>query len=92
MIAQNFMLNYRRLSEEALGLQLRRWKMVQKFHMFVHLLEIQVPLFGNARFWWTYGDEDFQRIIKKIAVECHPNTVNWMTMYRWAIDPRVFGD
>jgi hypothetical protein len=92
MIAQNFMLNYQRLTQEALGMRLRRWKMVQKFHMFVHLLEIQVPLFGNARFWWCYGDEDFQRIIKKIAGECHPSTVNWMTMYRWAIDPRVFSD
>jgi hypothetical protein len=84
-LAVNFMEIYHLLSKEAFNARLRRWKIAHKFHMFQHLCEIQIPNFGNARWYWTYSDEDFQRIIKEIALSCHPSTVSHMVLYKWVI-------
>jgi hypothetical protein len=78
-----FVASYGHLSHEALVAGVRAWKMVPKFHTFVHLCERQS--FINARFAWTYGDEDLQRIVKDIALACHKNTVAPCTLYRWLI-------
>ena len=84
-LVQNFMGIYKILSLEAKNDGQRKWKFVQKFHLFNHLCELQMILYGNGRMYWTYSDEDLQRILKKIAVGCHSKTVAWMTLYRWAI-------
>ena len=89
-LVQSFMIIYGKLSREALTARLRRWKFAQKFHLFQHLAEIQIILFGNARAFWTYSDEDFQRIIKHIALSCHPSTVCENVLHKWACD--IFGD
>jgi hypothetical protein len=84
-LAQTLIQLYHLLSKEALGMRLRRWKMPQKFHMFQHLCEIQIVLFGNARFYWTYTDEDLMKMMKEIALTAHPSNVAWMTLYKWGI-------
>ena len=38
---------------------------------------------GDPRFWWTYGDEDLQRIMKQIAVRCHPSNLATTVLFRW---------
>ena len=84
-LAQSFMQLYRKLSKEAYDARERKWKFAPIFHLFQHLCERQMIYAGNGRFWWTYPDEDMQRVLKNIAVQCHKRTVAWMTMYRWAI-------
>ena len=80
-----FMGIYYQLSLEAVQMRLRRWKFAPKFNLFQHLCELQMVKFGNGRFYWTYSDEDLQRILKNIAVRNHSSTVAWMTLYRYAI-------
>ena len=63
-----------------------RWKFAQKFHLFQHLCEIQLILFGNARAYWIYGDEDFQGIVKLIALSLQPSTVALNVLSKWACD------
>ena len=38
---------------------------------------------GNPRFWWAYSDEDLQKIMKQIALCCHPNNLPVTVLYRW---------
>ena len=40
---------------------------------------------GNPRFWWTYADEDLQRVMKAIALCCHPLNLAPTALYRWLI-------
>jgi hypothetical protein len=84
-LSQSFLQLYEKLSREALTAGQRKWKMAAKFHLFQHLCELQIPLYGNARFYWTYSDEDLQRIVKEIALSLHPTTVAHMLLYKWAI-------
>ena len=75
---------YNLLSVEALNAGIRMWKMTGKFHMFIHLCDIQLGL-GNPRTFWTYSDEDLQHLVKEVALSCHPITVCFMTLYKWVI-------
>ena len=63
----------------------RAWKLTAKFHLFLHLVEIQAVTLGNPRFYWVYMDEDLQQIIKKIALTCHPKLVAPLLLYKWLI-------
>jgi hypothetical protein len=74
---------YRNLSLEAAAKSERKWKMKPKLHETQHILEDFTWI--NPRHVWLYADEDLQRIIKLIAVECHPSAVPYMTLFRWVI-------
>ena len=77
---------YAALSAEALAPPASRaWKMVPKFHLFLHLCELQVGVKGNPRYYWTYCDEDLQRHVKEIAQSCHPSTLPTTSMYKWLL-------
>ena len=73
---------YRNLAVEAASNSERKWKMKPKLHETQHILE---DAFINPMHVWLYGDEDLQRIIKLSAVQCHPSTVPYMTLLRWAV-------
>ena len=81
----NFVDIYMKFSKEAVDKNLRRWKAAQKFHLFQHLCEHQIPMFGNAKWYWTYSDEDFQKVIKEVALSCHPRTVCHVILYKWVV-------
>ena len=49
---------YARLAKEALDNGTKAWKLVPKFHLFLHICQWQAEMFGNPRFAWTYADED----------------------------------
>eukprot|EP00959_Pyramimonas_sp_CCMP1952_P456598 9473443-Pyramimonas_sp.AAC.1 len=68
-LARAFINAYSQLSAEAIASRKRAWKMTPKFHTFVHLAEHQS--FMNPRFYWTYSDEDLQRLMKEIASSLH---------------------
>jgi hypothetical protein len=79
---------YRNLSLEAASNHERKWKIKPKLHETQHILEDFTWI--NPRKVWLYGDEDLQRIIKLIAVQCHPSAVPYMTLLRWAVG--TFGE
>ena len=87
-IARDFMSIYGKLSREALLGSIRAWKMPPKFHMWVHICEIQA-LHMNPRLFWTYVDEDMQRQIKAMALSCHPRTVCENVLFKWIV--LIFG-
>ena len=78
-----FMGIWGRLSSEALSIKSREWKMSPKFHLMQHILEHQSWL--NPRCTWTYSDEDLQRILKSVALSCHPTNVPHMVLFKWAV-------
>ena len=82
------MRNYRHLTDESLGLNVKTWKMKPKCHMTQHILEEESWI--NPRSVWLYGDEDLQRLIKLVAVQCHPRTVAYMCLYRWLL--KIYGE
>ena len=74
---------YLKLSAEALKNKVRAWKAVPKFHVFQHICEIQAAVFGNPRRYWTYSEEDLQRIMKMIALSVHTENVPPLALYKW---------
>ena len=66
----------------------RMWKMVAKFHGFVHICEDDAKVM-NPRFLWCYIDEDLQKFMKHIALSLHPKTVAEETLYKWCV--HLFG-
>ena len=60
--------SYRFLQNEAIAADRNRWHEVNKHHTMQHIL--QHAQFSNPRFSWCYPDEDFMRIVKKIAERC----------------------
>ena len=45
----------------------------------------EAQIFGNPRSWWTYSDEDFQRVMKEMALSCHATHVPHMALYKWLV-------
>ena len=84
-MATIFMAVYTKLAREAVDLRIRMWKLTPKFHLWVHLLEIQIQTIGNARAFWTYRDEDLQRLMKNIAIGVHPNNLALVVLYKWLL-------
>ena len=75
---------YLKLSKEAIVKHKRMWKSVPKFHVFVHICDLAVVL-GNPKYYWTYSDEDLQRVIKEVATSCHPRNMEQVVLYKWLI-------
>jgi hypothetical protein len=82
-LSQQLMTCYSQLSLEAFANGLQMWKMKPKFHQSQHLLEYQFYI--NPREVWLYADEDLQRIVKSIAVSCHPSTMHYMVILKWIL-------
>ena len=57
--------------------------MTAKFHLMQHILEHQSWI--NSREIWVYADEDLQRILKEVALSCHPATTPHMVLYKWVL-------
>ena len=83
--ARTFLGIYANLARESLIKKERAWKLTAKFHLYVHLCEVQAKVFGNPRFFWTYADEDLQRVMKGVALGCHPLNLAPMVLYKWML-------
>ena len=69
-LARQFHLLYSGLSREALAdvPVVKEWKMSPETHLFIHLMEWQVPEIGlNPRGYWTYADEDLVGTIVEVS-------------------------
>ena len=76
---------YQQLSIYAFGRGIRLWKMMPKMHLFLHLVEDQAPLYGNPRYWWTYGDEDLVGHLIDMSDGLHPRTLVVSLLFKWLI-------
>ena len=76
---------YSCLSAEAVHLEKRAWKLVPKFHLFVHLLQSQCLHYGNPRFCWCYSDEDMVGQMVEVARSCHPKTMAATALYKYLV-------
>eukprot|EP00969_Alexandrium_andersonii_P336612 14879087-Alexandrium_andersonii.AAC.1 len=74
---------YHALFQEATAAEIKGWNMTPKFHLFLHLCELQVPRMGNPRFYWTYPDEDLVGHMIEVAKSCHPKTMAFMALYKF---------
>ena len=74
---------YSNLSAEALGKEVREWKMSPKFHLMQHILEHQTWI--NPRNVWTYADEDLQKIMKAVARSSHAMNVPFTVLLKWMV-------
>ena len=74
---------YATLSSDAFKTGQKLWKIQPKFHLFEHLTESQAIIFGNPRYWWTYGDEDLVGLMIDIAEGVHASTVAISTIVKW---------
>ena len=59
--------------------------MTPKLHLFEHLCQVQVVLWGNPSFWWTYADEDLVGLAIDMAQNCHPTSLAITMLYKWLI-------
>ena len=80
-----FMKAYLQLSAEAVRAEKKLWKATPKFHAFDHIFQDQACTHGNPRYFWTYGDEDLQRIMNKNALACHPSNLAPCVLYKWLV-------
>ncbi len=60
----------------------KAWKLTPKFHLLLHLVEIQIPRWGNPRFFWCYADEDLVGQVVEVAGSCHPSTMAELALYK----------
>ena len=74
---------YTRLSNLAFNRSLKLWKLSPKMHLFLHLCLHQAILYGNPRYYWTYGDEDMVRILIGVADMVHPKTLAQSLLFKW---------
>jgi len=81
-IGADLVVLYNALSTEAAEQEKKGWKFAPKFHLFVHLCEIQAQYLGNPRFFWTYADEDLVGHLVEVAESCHPSTVAETAMFK----------
>ena len=63
----------------------KMYKMVPKFHHFLHVTGHQALVYGNPRYYWCYSDEDLQGHSKGIAASCHPTHFASTHLLKWAI-------
>jgi hypothetical protein len=86
-LGNQLMMMYSQLSDmcfsEYARLGHRLWKTSPKMHLFLHLCIWQAPLYGNPRYYWTYGDEDLVGRLVTIAETVHPNTLAVSVLAKW---------
>ena len=64
--------NYSALQAWAIATKKRTWHCTIKFHFAMHLALLSRSM--NPRFAWTYGDEDFMGLVKKVGEACTAGT------------------
>ncbi|CAE7838956.1 unnamed protein product [Symbiodinium necroappetens] len=79
----SFLLLYQFLAVENIPQHKRNWKIVPKFHSFLHLLQYVKRTSRNPRWEHCYQDEDLMKQIGNIASSTHPFTMDKVTCNRY---------
>ena len=61
----------------------RLWKTALKMHLCIHLCIWHALLYGNPRYYWTYGDEDLVGRLVTIAEGVHISTLAVSVLAKW---------
>jgi hypothetical protein len=61
----------------------RMFKPTPKLHLWEHLTEHQIISIGNARYFWTYPDEDLVGSFIEIAQSVHPKSLSISCLFKW---------
>ena len=61
------------------------WRIYPKFHIFVHVCELQIALQGNPRWSWCYQDESEIGAAVRCAEHAHPNTLHRALMQKYRL-------
>ena len=83
-IGKQLVILYNALSTAAAATQTKTWKFSRKFHMWLHLCEIQAGMY-NPRFFWTYADEDLIGQMLEVAQTCHASTLADTAWYKYLL-------
>ena len=83
-IGKQLVILYNALSTAAAATQTKTWKFSPKFHMWLHLCEIQAGMY-NPRFFWTYADEDLVGQMLEVAQTCHASTLADTALYKYLL-------
>eukprot|EP00959_Pyramimonas_sp_CCMP1952_P393490 8244856-Pyramimonas_sp.AAC.1 len=67
---------YHWLHDEAIRQGVRMWKLTPKVHLVQHSCEWQQAEWGNASYYWCYGDEDLVGLCTEAAGSLHPKTMS----------------
>ena len=85
-IGQDFCDIYAELSNCAYDNDIKMWKMTPELHMFIHLCQWDIVNSKlNPRVYWTYADEDLVGTLCEVAESCHPSTMPFVSLSKWAI-------
>jgi hypothetical protein len=82
---RNLVIIYSQLAAESVAKEERFWKLIPKFHIFLHLCEVQCTTWGNPRWYWCYSDEDLQKLMKAVALSCHPARMASEVLRKWVV-------
>ena len=61
------------------------WRLTPKFHLLLHLVEVQIPQWGSPRFFWCYADDDLIGQVIDVASSCHPSTMAAVALYKCSL-------
>ena len=61
----------------------RLFKITPKLHLWEHLTEDQMISVLNARYFWTYADEDLVGAFVEIAESVHAKTMSISCLFKW---------
>ena len=61
----------------------RMFKPTPKLHLWEHLTEHQMISIGNARYFWTYSDEDLVGAFVEIAESVHAKSLSISCLFKW---------
>ena len=61
----------------------RLFKITPKLHLWEHLTEDQMLSGMNAKYFWTYADEDLVRAFIEIAESVHAKTMSISCLFKW---------
>ena len=86
---------YTQLANIGFGMEAKIWKMMPKIHLVDHLCYDQAPVFGNPRYFWTYGDEDLIGQLIDMSDQLHPASLAASMLTKWVLcvfDKLILGD
>ena len=82
---RTFLLFYQKLAVESRAAcpDKKMYKLVPKFHCFLHLCIFTQVTCRNPRYDHLYMEEDFMKHVGRICSKCHPSTLDMVSLYRY---------
>ena len=84
-VGRTFLFFYQKLAlgSRAACPEKKMYKLVPKFHCFLHLCLFTQVTCRNPRYDHLYMEEDFMKHVGRICSKCHPATLDMVSLYRY---------